>query len=128
MAAPALKTVETKHETLPPTPSKSAGVVQLPPRKTPPKPGRALVAARRVAAAVMPPLVVVAGLLLLWQIAFSSPGASLPPPSTVWSEASDLILDPFFVHGLRISALAGAFLSHSSASPSASAWRPLSGS
>jgi nitrate/nitrite transport system permease protein len=54
-----------------------------------------------IAAHVLPPLVVVITLLLIWQIAFSGPGASLPPPSTVWKEASDLILDPFFVHGTQ---------------------------
>jgi nitrate/nitrite transport system permease protein len=73
----------------------------LPTRKAPAKPGRVLAVAQRVAAAVMPPLIVVVALLLIWQIAFSAPGASLPPPSTVWSEASDLILDPFFVHGTQ---------------------------
>ena len=101
MAAPALKTVEMKQEMSSPPPSKSAGVVQLPTRKAPAKPGRVLAVAQCVAAAVMPPLIVVVALLLIWQIAFSAPGASLPPPSTVWSEASDLILDPFFVHGTQ---------------------------
>ncbi|MBX9760305.1 MAG: nitrate ABC transporter permease [Beijerinckiaceae bacterium] len=100
MAAPALKTVET-IAAKPPSPEKSAGIVQLPARKPKVKPGRALVAARHVAAAVMPPLIVVVALLLIWQIAFSSAGASLPPPSTVWREANDLILDPFFVHGTQ---------------------------
>jgi nitrate/nitrite transport system permease protein len=52
-----------------------------------------------VAVAVIPPLLVVLAVLLVWQIAFGRPGASLPPPSVVWSEAKDLILDPFFVNG-----------------------------
>jgi nitrate/nitrite transport system permease protein len=54
---------------------------------------------RAVAVAVIPPLLVVLAVLLVWQIAFGRPGASLPPPSVVWSEAKDLILDPFFVNG-----------------------------
>jgi nitrate/nitrite transport system permease protein len=59
------------------------------------------VAPRLKAAAVtlVPPLLVVAVILLVWQIAFSKPGATLPAPTVVWAEAKDLILDPFFVNG-----------------------------
>ncbi|MDF2117188.1 nitrate ABC transporter permease [Roseiarcaceae bacterium H3SJ34-1] len=52
-----------------------------------------------VAVAVIPPLVVLILLLIVWQLAFSRPGASLPTPLTVWREAKDLIIDPFFVNG-----------------------------
>jgi nitrate/nitrite transport system permease protein len=45
---------------------------------------------------LIPPLVTVALLLLLWQIAFSGAGATLPPPTKVWAEAHDLILQPFY--------------------------------
>jgi nitrate/nitrite transport system permease protein len=45
---------------------------------------------------LIPPLITVALLVLVWQIAFSKPGASLPSPSIVWAEASDLILQPFY--------------------------------
>jgi len=48
---------------------------------------------------VVPPLVVLAVLLGIWQIACSHPGATLPPPSQVWSEAHDLITAPFFNNG-----------------------------
>ena len=48
---------------------------------------------------VLPPVIVTLLLLLLWEILCSGKGASLPPPSTVWKEAKDLIIDPFFVHG-----------------------------
>ncbi len=54
---------------------------------------------RATAVAVIPPLVTLAVLLMIWQIAFGRPGATLPPPTQVWSEAKDLILDPFFVNG-----------------------------
>ncbi len=54
---------------------------------------------KSVLANVVPPLVVLAAILLVWQIAFGRPGASLPPPTTIWTEAKDLIIDPFFVHG-----------------------------
>jgi nitrate/nitrite transport system permease protein len=47
----------------------------------------------------VPPLVVLLVLLAIWQVAFSAPGSNLPPPSTVWSESKDLILDPFYVFG-----------------------------
>jgi nitrate/nitrite transport system permease protein len=45
---------------------------------------------------LLPPLMTVALLLLVWQIAFSGPGATLPTPTKVWAEASDLILQPFY--------------------------------
>ena len=54
---------------------------------------------RSTAVAVIPPLITLAVLLMIWQIAFGRPGATLPPPTQVWSEAKDLILDPFFVNG-----------------------------
>ncbi len=55
--------------------------------------------ARRVAVNVLPPLITFLILLLVWQLAFGRAGATLPPPSKVWSEAKDLITDPFFVNG-----------------------------
>jgi nitrate/nitrite transport system permease protein len=48
---------------------------------------------------VLPPLVVLAIILTIWQVAFSGPEASLPPPSEVWAQSKDLIIDPFFVNG-----------------------------
>ena len=45
---------------------------------------------------IIPPLITVALLILVWQLAFSKPGASLPSPTIVWAEASDLILQPFY--------------------------------
>lgn len=48
---------------------------------------------------VAPPLVVVLLILAVWQVAFSAPGSSLPPPSEVWAQSRDLIVDPFFVNG-----------------------------
>ena len=51
------------------------------------------------AAKVLPPLVTLALLLLLWQLLCAKPGATLPPPSTIWREARDLIMQPFFDNG-----------------------------
>ncbi len=48
---------------------------------------------------VLPPMITVALLLLLWQIAFSRPGSTLPAPTIVWRDAHDLILQPFFWAG-----------------------------
>ncbi len=50
-------------------------------------------------AVVVPPLVVVALMLLVWEFTCAGPKSSLPAPSRIWSEASDLILHPFFVNG-----------------------------
>jgi nitrate/nitrite transport system permease protein len=52
-----------------------------------------------VAARVIPPLVMLALLLTVWQILCSRPGATLPAPTKIWTEAYDLIVDPFFVAG-----------------------------
>ena len=54
---------------------------------------------RSTAVAVIPPLITLTALLMIWQIAFGRSGATLPPPTQVWSEAKDLILDPFFING-----------------------------
>ncbi|WP_442957122.1 nitrate ABC transporter permease [Phreatobacter sp. AB_2022a] len=50
-------------------------------------------------ATVVPPLVTLLVILLVWEILCSGRGATLPPPSQVWKEAGELILDPFFVNG-----------------------------
>ncbi len=48
---------------------------------------------------LIPPLVTIAILLIIWQLLCANPGASLPPPSTVWTQSQDLILHPFFDYG-----------------------------
>jgi len=54
---------------------------------------------RRVASVALPPLLVLAVILTVWQVVCSQPGSSLPPPSQIWAESHDLIVDPFFVYG-----------------------------
>ena len=54
---------------------------------------------RSLVSNVVPPLITAAILLLIWQIAFGRAGATLPSPVQVWKDASDLIVDPFFVAG-----------------------------
>lgn len=53
----------------------------------------------KIAAAVIPPLVMIVLLLTVWQVLCMRPGATLPSPSKIWTEAYDLIVDPFFVAG-----------------------------
>ena len=38
-------------------------------------------------------------LLVIWQLAFGSAGSTLPSPLQVWTEANDLIVNPFFDFG-----------------------------
>jgi nitrate/nitrite transport system permease protein len=53
----------------------------------------------KIATNVLPPLAVLALFLLIWQIAASRAGASLPPPTQVFTESRDLILHPFYDNG-----------------------------
>ena len=53
----------------------------------------------QVATVVLPPLFVLAAMLLVWEVACSSPKSSLPAPTRIWADSKDLILDPFFVNG-----------------------------
>lgn len=62
-------------------------------------PKRLWARSREALAVAVPPLVVLAVLLGIWELASSGPGASLPPPSKVWEDASELITDPFFDRG-----------------------------
>jgi len=69
------------------TPPKASFASKLKPRLT------------AVAARVLPPLVMLGLILIVWQMLCSRPGATLPSPSKIWTEAYDLIVDPFFVAG-----------------------------
>ncbi len=85
-------------------PAAKAAVVALPPVAAKPlavKPlaGRAASWLRAIAFNLLPPLVTIALILLFWQIAASGPQSSLPPPSRIWTEAKDLIVEPFFWNG-----------------------------
>jgi nitrate/nitrite transport system permease protein len=53
----------------------------------------------KIATNVLPPLAVLALFLVIWQIAASRAGSSLPPPTQVFTESRDLILHPFFDNG-----------------------------
>jgi nitrate/nitrite transport system permease protein len=95
MTMPVLKT-----ETAAVAPAKlTADVVRF----TAPKPSyfraRVVPMLGEVAARVVPPLVMLTLLLVVWELLCNRPGATLPPPSKIWTEARDLIVDPFFVNG-----------------------------
>jgi nitrate/nitrite transport system permease protein len=91
-----------KSETPPPrktSATNGAKVVRLAlPRRAAP-PNRLVTLSRNLAVAIVPPAIVLLLLLGLWELACGGPGATLPPPSTIWNEARDLIVDPFFVNG-----------------------------
>ena len=76
-----------------------ADVVRLKARKPSFLEARVLPALSMTAARVLPPLVTLALLLIVWQMLCSRPGATLPAPTVIWSQARDLIMDPFFVAG-----------------------------
>jgi len=48
---------------------------------------------------LLPPLITLALILLFWQLAASGPQSSLPPPSKIWDEAKELIVQPFYWAG-----------------------------
>jgi nitrate/nitrite transport system permease protein len=52
-----------------------------------------------VASVTVPPLIMLAVMLLIWQLATSGPGSSLPSPVQIWTDAKDLIVAPFFNNG-----------------------------
>jgi len=54
---------------------------------------------REVSARTVPPLIVLAIALAAWQMLCSGPGATLPSPTRIWTDANDLILHPFFYNG-----------------------------
>jgi nitrate/nitrite transport system permease protein len=80
-------------------PVATAEVLQL----TPPKPSfvrnRLVPAIRAFFANTVPPLVVLILALVVWQVLCMKPTATLPSPLKIWTEARDLITDPFFVAG-----------------------------
>jgi nitrate/nitrite transport system permease protein len=77
---------------------KTAAVIPLA-LKAPPLTARFVRVVHRIAAVVVPPLLITALILVVWEMACWGPNTSLPPPSRVWADAKDLIVNPFFVAG-----------------------------
>ncbi|OYY59505.1 MAG: nitrate ABC transporter, permease protein [Rhizobiales bacterium 35-66-30] len=90
--------VTALKETTPAPKRPAAEVVRLA-RPRPPVKTRLRTWLTRAAVNVLPPLVMAVLLLLMWELLCSGPGATLPPPSRIWTDSKDLILDPFFVAG-----------------------------
>ncbi|MCZ8375378.1 MAG: nitrate ABC transporter permease [Beijerinckiaceae bacterium] len=99
MAVPVQKTDNVTALPSPKASAKPAEIVALPARKSEGRGRKIMGRLKGFAATTVPPLLVLGVLLLVWQIGFARPGASLPAPSVIWAEAKDLILDPFFVLG-----------------------------
>jgi nitrate/nitrite transport system permease protein len=77
----------------------TATVLQLPTPKQGFVTTKLLPALGAVATRTIPPLVMLGLILTVWQILCMKPGATLPAPSKIWSDAYELIVDPFFVAG-----------------------------
>jgi nitrate/nitrite transport system permease protein len=98
MNMPLLKSQATAAIATPAPATTTAAIVQL-------KPPKAAAASKlrprinAVAANLLPPLIMLGLILLVWEMLCSRPGATLPAPSKIWTEARDLITDPFFVAG-----------------------------
>ena len=88
-----------KSETARAVPLVSAEVVRLKAPKPSYLTSRVMPALSDTTARVLPPLITITLLMVVWQILCSRPGATLPPPTLIWQQARDLIVDPFFVAG-----------------------------
>jgi nitrate/nitrite transport system permease protein len=88
-----------KTESATPIPVATSEVLRLPAPKADFVKAKLIPAAKDVASKLLPPIIMIGLLLVVWQILCSKPGATLPSPSKIWTEAYDLIVDPFFVAG-----------------------------
>ena len=76
----------------------AAPVVTMTPKR-PPRADKYVKMAKETAVRVVPPLIVIALLMLFWELVCRRTGSALPPPSKVFKDTKELILDPFFDHG-----------------------------
>ena len=97
MSMPAMK-AETSAAAISTTVATAAPVVTMTPKRAP-RPEKYAKMAREIAAHVVPPLIVLALLMLFWELVCRRTGSTLPPPSKVFKDTKELILDPFFDHG-----------------------------
>jgi nitrate/nitrite transport system permease protein len=73
-------------------------VLALPPRQ--PKPiARLMAHLGSLVSSMLPSLIVVLVMLAVWELASAGPKSALPSPTKIWSDAKDLIINPFFVNG-----------------------------
>jgi len=96
MSLPALSITPAPSAKPPPAPP--ADVLALPRRATFAD-GRLRERLSGFAAVTLPPAVTLLIALAVWEALASGASSGLPPPSRVWLESKDLILNPFFDHG-----------------------------
>jgi nitrate/nitrite transport system permease protein len=92
-----MQALKTENVTAIPMPA--GEVLRLPMAKPSYFTAKVIPAAKNVASNLLPPIVMIVLILLIWQFLCSKPGATLPSPTKIWTEAYDLIVDPFFVAG-----------------------------
>ena len=92
-----MQALKTENATAIPLPASE--VLRLPTAKPSFVTRKLVPMAKNWAANLVPPIVMISLLLIVWQILCSKTGATLPSPSKIWTEARDLIVDPFFVAG-----------------------------
>jgi nitrate/nitrite transport system permease protein len=85
--------------TPPPAPAALTASVTTATRPAPSLTDRARPHVQHALAVIVPPLLLLGLLMAVWEWASSGPTASLPPPSRVWSDAHELILNPFYDRG-----------------------------
>jgi nitrate/nitrite transport system permease protein len=76
----------------------AAEVVTMTPKRAP-RSDRYIKLAKDTAVRVVPPLIVIALLMLVWELVCRRAGSTLPPPSRVFKDTRELILNPFFDNG-----------------------------
>jgi len=94
-----MQALKTETATAIPLPSPPGEVLRLPTAKPGFVTSKLVPMAKNWAANLIPPIIMVGLLLIVWQILCSKAGATLPSPSKIWTEAHDLIVDPFFIAG-----------------------------
>ena len=80
-------------------PAKPPEVIALPAASVKPFAARLVPWGKSALVNLLPPLITVALILLFWQLAAAGPQSSLPPPTKIWEEAKDLIVEPFYWAG-----------------------------
>src|SRR3978361_2262507 len=91
MSMPAMK-AESSAAAIPTTVATAAPVVTMTPKRTP-RAEKYAKMAREIAARGVPPLIVIALLMLFWELVCRRTGSTLPPPSKVFKDTKELILD-----------------------------------
>jgi nitrate/nitrite transport system permease protein len=87
-----------RTETAPVASAAAAPVIAMTPKRRA-RAERYLKMVKEAAIRVVPPLVVLMLSMVIWELICRRAGSTLPPPSKVFKDTRELILDPFFDHG-----------------------------